>query len=114
MQTRGFTLVECVIAMLVLSVGVLSVAASAAAIQRLSGLAWDTAGAADVAASRFDSLALSVCAAPGGGTAPGRYQQQWTVAASGALRRASLAVILPAPGAPRTVRFAATYLCPSP
>ena len=114
MRTRGFSLVECVIATLVLSAGVLSVVASTTALQRLSQLAWDTAGASQAAASRFDSLALSACGSPGGGIAPGRYQQQWTVAAGGALRQASLAVTIPSPGAPRVVRFAATFLCPSP
>jgi Tfp pilus assembly protein PilV len=111
MRSPGFSLVECVIAMLVLSAGVISVAASTAAIQRLSLLAWDTNGATRSAASRFDSLALSVCAAPAGGVAPGRYQQQWTVVAGGTLRQASLAVTVPSPGAPRIMRFAATYLC---
>ena len=111
MRQGGFSLVECVIATLVLSAGVLAVVASSAATQRLNRLAWDTAGAAQLAAGRFDTLALSVCAAPAGGSVPGRYAQQWTVAAGGSLRLATLDVTVPSHHAPRTLRFTATWLC---
>ena len=114
MRTTGFSLVECVIATLVLSAGVLAVVASSAATQRLGLMAANTAGATQAAASRLDSLALSVCAAPAGGTAGNRYHQQWTVTPSGLLRLVSLVVSVSGAGRTRLMRFEVAYYCPAP
>jgi Tfp pilus assembly protein PilV len=114
MRAAGFSLVECVMATLVLSAGVLAVVASSAATQRLSLLARNTAGATQAAASRLDSLALSVCAAPAAGSTAGRYHQQWTVTPSGVLRLASLVVSVPGAGRTHLMRFDAAYYCPAP
>lgn len=111
-RVSGFTLVECMVAALVLSIGVMSVVASTAAIQQLSLLGRRTAGAAEVAASRLAALSVTSCAAPAGGSSVGVYDEQWTVSASGPLRVVALAVTFQAGNRPRTLRFDASFRCP--
>jgi Tfp pilus assembly protein PilV len=113
MKTTGFTLVECLAAALVLSLGVLATVASISATQRLALLGRRTSGATEVAASRLAALAATACAAPSGGAAvTGAYGENWTVTASGALRATSVTVTFVHDARSRVLRFDATLLCP--
>ena len=114
MRPRGFSLVECLVAATLLSGGLLSLAASFSAVQRLALLGRRTAGAAEVAASRFDQLRTTACAAPVSGAAPGVYAERWSVVASGRLRRASLDVAFVHDHRLRTVHFQSDFRCPGP
>jgi len=114
MRPRGFSLVECLVAATLLSGGLLSLTASFGAVQRLALLGRRTAGAADVAASRFDALRTTACAAPGSGAAPGVYAEQWTVVPAGRLRLATLDVAFVHDHRLRTLRFQADFRCPGP
>jgi len=113
-RAPGFSLVECVMATLVLSAGVLSVVASATATQRLSQLGRHMSGAAEVAASRLDALRASACRSPADGNATGFYQERWSVTASGPVRAVRLDIAFVAGLRPRTIRFDATFLCAPP
>jgi len=89
MNDRGFSLVEAVVAILVLAVGVVALGASAGAVTRMTTLGNRTAGAAAVAASRIEVLRATPCATMAGGTATtGKFTESWTVTSVGTLLRA--------------------------
>ncbi|GAC1691018.1 MAG: hypothetical protein NVS9B3_09590 [Gemmatimonadaceae bacterium] len=58
---RGFTLVEALVAIIVLAIGVLGLAASAGTVLRLTGGAATQTLAASIASSRLDSLRGMPC-----------------------------------------------------
>jgi prepilin-type N-terminal cleavage/methylation domain-containing protein len=77
---RGFTLVELMVAVLLLSVGLTSVIATSSAISRMMGGSIREATAATLAASRFETLRGSRCAAITAGTATTRgITETWKV-----------------------------------
>ena len=86
MNNRGFSLIEVMVAMLILTVGVMGLAASATSITRMTGEGGRTGGAAAVASSRFELLRATACASLASGTATsGKYSESWTVSSSGQL-----------------------------
>ena len=70
---RGFTLVELMVAIIILAVGILGLAGTSAVITRQIGSASRQTVAATLAQSRFDSLSSINCAglAPSGGATSG-------------------------------------------
>lgn len=79
-DNRGFSLIEVVVAMVILTVGVLGLAASAGAITRLSSEGVRSSGAASVAQSRLERLRSVTCAALADGSATsGAYSEAWRV-----------------------------------
>jgi Tfp pilus assembly protein PilV len=105
MQTRGFTVVEVVVAMLVLLTGLAALAGSSALVSRQLGRSRSIGRATEMAVRRVEVLraAASRRASPAGArcqhpsfasgtdSAPG-MREAWTVAASGGLRTASVVV----------------------
>lgn len=81
MKNRGFSLVEVMVAMVVLTIGVLGLAASAGAITRLTSEGVRAAGASAVAASRFETLRAQTCTAmtASGSVVNGPYTEVWRV-----------------------------------
>ena len=85
---RGFTLVELMVAIIILAVGILGLAGTSAVITRQMGSASKQTVAATIAQSRFDSLSSIDCAglAPAGGTSSGTstnargISERWRVA----------------------------------
>ena len=82
---RGFSLVEVIAAMVILTIGVLGLAASAAAVGRLTTEGARMSGAAMAASSKFEELRAGGCAlmVSGSDTAPGSYSRTWRVVADG-------------------------------
>ena len=77
---RGFTLVELMVAVLLLSIGLTGVVATSSAISRMMGGSIREATAATLATSRFETLRGSRCAAITGGTATTRgITETWMV-----------------------------------
>ena len=80
----GFTIVEIIVAIMVLSVGVLGLAATAAVVQKQMGSGERQAAAAAIAQSRFDKLTSVNCAtavtSPDSATwRAGHVKEVWTV-----------------------------------
>lgn len=77
----GFTVVEVIVAVLILVVGVLGLASTAAAVSRLIGGGAQQALAANVAQSRFEHLRATTCAAVAGGstTSSRGVSETWSV-----------------------------------
>lgn len=91
---RGFSLVEVIAAMVILTVGVLGLAASSAAVGRLTTEGSRMAGAAIAASSKFEELRAGGCTLTSNGsdTAPGGYARTWTIVTSGNKETITLAV----------------------
>ncbi len=102
-QRAGFTLVEVLVAVLVLAVGVAALARGAAQAVRAMGRVRDEGDAAWRAARRLDVLRSTPCARRGDGdTADARYAERWTVvprADSAATELTVSVTVLDAPGA---------------
>lgn len=80
----GFTIVEIIVAIMVLSIGVLGLAATAAVVQKQMGSGERQAAAAAIAQSRFDKLTSINCKSANlvGGNATwrnGHVTETWTV-----------------------------------
>jgi prepilin-type N-terminal cleavage/methylation domain-containing protein len=107
----GFSLVECLVAAVLLAAGLLTISASGRAMQQLDLLGARTAGAAEVAASRIAALRTAACAGPSTGLAAGMYDERWSVTASGSLRSMALDVSFIANNRSHTVRYEAAWRC---
>jgi prepilin-type N-terminal cleavage/methylation domain-containing protein len=113
MNERGFSLIEVIAAMIILTVGVLGMAASTTAITRMTSQGALTGNAAAVAGSRFDVLRATPCgslAASGTATAK-KFNESWTVTTSGNLRMVIDSVTYVASRNTRTNAFSTVISC---
>ncbi len=119
-STPGFTLVEVILALIVLVVGVLTVAGSSALATRMVGLGRQATASAQVATSRIEwlrGLAASTvppCAHPqfaGGSGLSGDIQESWSIAGSGNARDVTVVMTYPTPRGPAHDTATAVLLC---
>lgn len=82
--TAGFTLIEVVVAIVVLSIGVLALAASAAATVRSMADGARTSGIARAAESARERAYATVCAAAAGTDSAAGARVTWTATPAGA------------------------------
>ena len=110
---RGFSLAEVMIAMVILTVGVLGIAAASASITRMSTEGGRSGGAAAVAASRIEVLNATPCASlPSTGSATtGAYTETWRVTSTGLLRTIDVSVSYSTGRATRTSTYVAYISC---
>lgn len=100
---RGFTIIEVMVAIVVLTVGILAMLVTSAGITRMIGQGRRITRAALVAESRLEKLRQQArattpqCTALAGGTAtqPGNIVETWTVTANGSARTLSVVVVYP-------------------
>jgi prepilin-type N-terminal cleavage/methylation domain-containing protein len=112
MSERGFSLVEVMIAIVVLTVGVLGLAASAAQVTRMTGQGGRFSGSAAVAESRFEQLRADGCDDIADGSAStGKYSESWRVTSSGLLRVVTVTVTYNDVGRTRNDAFISTISC---
>ncbi|MBI1723748.1 MAG: prepilin-type N-terminal cleavage/methylation domain-containing protein [Gemmatimonadetes bacterium] len=112
MNARGFSLIELMIAMVILTVGVLGVAASARLVTQMTGSGGRYGGSSVVASSRFEQLRAGDCATLTAGSATtGKYSESWTVAPSGLLRTVTLTISYNDGRGTRSAVFATTISC---
>lgn len=97
MNERGFSLIELIVAILILTVGILGLAATAGQVQRMVGWGGRYGGSAMVANMQLETLRATPCAslAASGTATKGIYALSWTVASSGNLRTFTLTVTYP-------------------
>lgn len=80
----GFTIVEVLVAIVIMVVGVLGLAGTATNVSRLIGGGAQQTLAANIAMSRFEQLRSTACSNMAGGTATKRgMTEHWTVQSSG-------------------------------
>lgn len=102
-ETRGFTIAEVLVAIVLLSVGFLAVAGSSGAVARMLAHGRRSSGAATVAVSRMDWLRREAnrtdprCSALASGTQTytGRLTETWTVTGTGRSRAVLVIVRYP-------------------
>lgn len=112
----GFTVVEVIIAILVLSVGVLGLASTAALTTRMISMGYRYSEASTVVAQQFEILRSRPCDQIVAGTrTTGIYELSWTVdevAGRSPGRRINLEVTYPGSGGPaRTDPFTTFVVC---
>jgi type IV pilus modification protein PilV len=110
----GFTVVEVLIAVLVLTVGLLGMVTTAALTTRMIAQGQHYTEASAIANERFEILRARPCSEMSGGSEHvGRFSVSWTVTAdqSGIWRRVDLAVISPTARGTRTDGFTTIIAC---
>jgi type IV pilus assembly protein PilV len=79
----GFTIIEVIVAIMILTVGVLGLAGSAAIVTRMMASAEVQSDAAVVAAARFETLRGSRCPVTSGSVSRAGISERWTVVQMG-------------------------------
>jgi Tfp pilus assembly protein PilV len=77
---RAFTLVELLVACLVLATGVLALASTSVAVARLTGDAARAGAAAERAHARMEAMRATQCAAASGTSLSGGISEWWSAA----------------------------------
>jgi type IV pilus assembly protein PilV len=111
---RGFTIVEVLIAVMVLSVGLLALVGSAAVTTRMIAQGQRYSEASALANERFEILRSQTCAAMADGSATsGRFTVTWRVVAdaSGRAREVQVVVTSPTASGARNDQFQTVILC---
>ncbi len=112
---RGFTLVEVIVAMIILVVGILGLAASAATVGRLTTLGVQQGRATNAAVSKIEELrSLGNCMNMTGGTDtwPGGFTRTWTVSTTNRVQTVTVTVTYNTARKVRTARFVSDIQCP--
>jgi prepilin-type N-terminal cleavage/methylation domain-containing protein len=110
----GFTITEVLVAVLILSVGMLALVSTAATVTRMIGQGQRFSEASTLAAKRFEILRATDCTAMSSSTATeGAYSLSWTVAdtAGGNAKAVTLTVTSPTGRGDRTDTFNTTIAC---
>lgn len=110
---RGFTIIEIMIAIVILSVGVIGLATTAGLVTRMIAQGQRYSEAAALANRRFEILRSQTCASLASGTATsGRLTETWTISTVGTNgRRFSVKVTSPTGKGFRTDSFSSTRFC---
>ena len=77
-RRAGVTIIEVIVAVMVLTIGVLGLAGSAAIVTRMMGSAEIQSDAASVAASRFETLRGTRCPVASGSASSGGIAERWS------------------------------------
>jgi Tfp pilus assembly protein PilV len=110
----GFTIVEVLIAMLVLTVGLLGLASTAGYVTRMVGQGNRFTEAATLANREFEILRAGGCSAmTNGSRTSGQFSVSWTVTSvsSGKANQIQVTVTSPTGSGTRTDTFTSTVLC---
>jgi prepilin-type N-terminal cleavage/methylation domain-containing protein len=112
-DTRGFTVVEVVIAIVIFSLGVLGLAGTAASVTRMVGQSQRYSRAAAMATQQFEILrATTDCDnVTSGSRTDGRYLMTWTVSDVTNGKQLALAVQSPTASGNRTDTFTSIITC---
>ncbi len=112
-RRQGFTIVEVVVAIVLLAVGILGLVTTAALVTRMMGRGTRASKAAVLAQQRIEILRATPCASlAGGADTVGAFTRQWTVTTSGNARRIQVIVrYVGTPGKLRADTTATTMDC---
>ncbi|MEX2152125.1 MAG: type II secretion system protein [Gemmatimonadaceae bacterium] len=110
----GFTLIETIVALVLLQFGLLAIAAVSAVAARDIAATQKSASALALARNRVELLRASACPTPTTGQAslPGRVAEFWVIEARGAMRLISDSVTFALPrGRPGSMVARASAIC---
>jgi type IV pilus assembly protein PilV len=109
---RGFTILEVIVAIVILSMGILGLAGTAASVTRMVGSSDRYAQATALATQRFEIMRGTSCATMGGGSSTqGRYTVAWTVADVTNGKQVTITVTAPSTRGTRTHTFTQIISC---
>jgi hypothetical protein len=111
MKPGGFSIIECAIALVLLSAGLLSVAVTARAGNRLAARARLNSGAVELAYARLTRLEADGCLATSGSALSGRYAERWSVQPERGLRLVTFTVSADWQGRTAVWSFQTAVLC---
>jgi len=113
MNQRGFSLVEVVVAIMILAIGVVALGASATTITRLTAEGGRSSEAAMIAAARFERLRFNLCTTPstGGTTVTDGFTETWVITSTSLLRTVTETITYPTGRGTRTVTYATEISC---
>ena len=114
MNRNGFTILEVLVAVMVLTVGILAMATTAALVTRMIGQGQRYSEVSAVASQQFEMMRSRSCSALSNGSATqGAYVLSWTVdsVAEGRARSVRIIVVSPTARATRSDTFATTIPC---
>jgi Tfp pilus assembly protein PilV len=112
---HGFTLIETLVALILLEIGMLALLATSATAARDLAIAHRAVRAQSLARNRLELLWAGACAQPSTGHAVGYHGfiESWSVEAAGSQRAISAAVSFALPGGKsRVVTLRAATVCP--
>jgi len=110
---RGFTIVEILVAIMILTVGVLGLVTTAGLVTRMIGQGQRFTVASALANERIELLRAAGCPATGTGSETrGAYTIAWTVGDLGRGRSLSVTVQSPTTRGTRSDVFASVQFCP--
>lgn len=120
-STRGFTIAEVLVAVMILSIGLLAIAASSGSVYRMLGHGKLSTEVAHVASTRMEILRREAartsprCTGPGVASGTDTVMtglvEQWTVLGSGAMRQVQIVVSTPAGHGPASDTFSGLLRC---
>lgn len=113
-DAHGSTLVEVIIAIVVLTIGLLGLLGTAGVTTRMIGQGARYSDVSALAVRRFEILRSQGCNGTGGGSRTlGRFVETWTVEmpANGRARAVRVVVLSPVASGVRRDTFATTMLC---
>jgi type IV pilus modification protein PilV len=111
---NGFTIIEVLVAVLVLAIGIIGLMTTAALVTRMIGQGERYSQASTMAAEQFEVFRSQRCASLAAGTATrGAFTLNWTVqnAAGGRARSVQVVVVSPTTRGTRADTFATTIGC---
>jgi len=79
MSRDGFTIIELIVAIVILAIGVLGLTGTSAVVSRTLGQGTQHAQAASVAQTRFEILRTTRCPVTGGSVTAGPVREKWTL-----------------------------------
>jgi type IV pilus modification protein PilV len=112
---RGFTIIEVLVAVMILSVGILGLVTTAGLVTRMIGQGQRYTEASTMASERFEILRAQSCPAEGTGSETrGAFNIAWKVASvsGGKGREMTVIVTSPTTRGNRTDTFSTTKVCP--
>jgi len=110
-REAGFSLVEAMVAAVVLAVGVLGVAGSGTAARRLADHAHHTGQAVHAAAGQLVALARDPCGAGADSASVGGVRLAWSLSGGPAVRPVRITVTVPGVPSDRQVVVDGALLC---
>lgn len=75
---KGFTIIELVVAIVILAIGVLGLTGTSAVVSRTLGQGTQHAQAASVAQTRFETMRSTRCPVNSGAATGGKFTEKWT------------------------------------
>lgn len=109
----GFSLVELMVAILILTVGILGLAATAGQVQRMAGLGGRIGGSAMAASTQLELLRGTPCTSIGssGTSTDGIYSVSWTMTGTSQLQTYTVTVSYPNGTATRSDTYQTERSC---